>query len=706
MNGWFGCEGRMSRCCGGSIFQAAVVILCFAGYFGIGWFTADRISPTQDEPLHLVSGTAYWQFHDYRLQPENGLASQRWIGLGVLLAGDGEGPDTGGRLWRSESQWFNAYQFLEDSGRTALLGGRLAVLVAGGILLLLVWRCSHRLWGPWGGVVSLAVGCFSPTLLAHATLATSDAFLALTYFCATIALIALLRRPTPSRTAVAGLLCGLAALSKYSAVVLGPVVAGILVLLLVLRRPARPVRFVSVRVFCLLAAGVVAYGVIWSGYGFRYQAFHPDLAEGRFHQSWEELRTDSFPSRTIAFLEDHRIFPEAYLYGAEQTYFYSRSRAAFFLGETGSGGYRLYFPLAFLLKTSPILLVAMVLLPAFVYRWRSRGRKVARRGGGPEIVGGTVIAAGGFLLFCVFSNLNIGNRHMLPVFPFLFLWAGAFVPLLEGWRFRIPALSAALMLHAGLAVWVAPAFLSYFNPLAGGSGKGYFFFADSSYDWGQEMYVLAEWLEENPDPEGREVQLVLFAPMKPSWYGIDGRVLYQFGAGFPAGWVFPEIRPGRVAATATMVSGPYYLARGMAWDETEERNYRLTRSLIAEGKAVAGEDPGAWIRHMNAHPDRPWERIFQVYSRLRIKRLVSLLRQEESVTRPADTIFVWDLSQALYDAADFGGEPLFAPDSPIPSIIQQWSARRRAQEADEQGGNTGQMDPEPGGPGQPGPVAE
>lgn len=470
--------------------------------------------------------------------------------------------------------------------------------------------------------------------------------------------MAVLRQPSVLKVALAGVACGAAALSKYTAIILAPYALIVLLLGWWLLKPQKPVRFFAVRLGSLVAAAIVAYAIIWAGYGFRYSAFHPDQNGGAFNQPWDELRTDSGASRAIAFLEAHRLLPEPYLYGAEQAYFYSRSRAAFFMGESSGGGYRLYFPVAFLLKTSPFLLAASLLsLVALPRLWRRFGKSNVEW----ALAAAAVTVAGGlFLFFCIQSNLNIGHRHMLPVYAFLFVWIGGVVPFLQQFRRAYVPLIAVVLGHSVLATSVFPAYLSYFNFIVGGSKQGYYYFADSSYDWGQEMYVLSQWerLRTLQEGEGEELQYALFAPMHINYYNLTGSVIFQFGASFPAGMVFPPLQPGLVAATATIVSGPYFFTSTMAWSDRDEHYYWLTRSRVAEAVEAGGTDTEAWRAHLLQYPEIPWTDLFQMYSRLRVKRFLSLAREEgELVARPADTIFVWRVSEDLLAKAEMLDEP-------------------------------------------------
>jgi hypothetical protein len=106
------------------------------------------------------------------------------------------------------------------------------------------------------------------------------------------------------------------------------------------------------------------------------------------------------------------------------------------------------------------------------------------------------------------GRLNIGLRHVLPIYPFLFLLAGVGASRLGargGWR--TAALGALAVGYVAQALWIAPHHLSYFNLLAGGASNGHRVLLDSNYDWGQNDRFLARYVADtgldyqiDPDP--------------------------------------------------------------------------------------------------------------------------------------------------------------------------------------------------------------
>ena len=106
------------------------------------------------------------------------------------------------------------------------------------------------------------------------------------------------------------------------------------------------------------------------------------------------------------------------------------------------------------------------------------------------------------------GNLNIGVRHILPTFPFIYILVAIgiknFLEKLkqkqsDGTVYRIAIIGIILLLvwYAGSSLITYPYYLSYFNEIAGGTKNGYKYVVDSNYDWGQDLKRLKKWCEKN-----------------------------------------------------------------------------------------------------------------------------------------------------------------------------------------------------------------
>jgi hypothetical protein len=153
-------------------------------------------------------------------------------------------------------------------------------------------------------------------------------------------------------------------------------------------------------------------------------------------------------------------------------------------------------------------------------------------------------------------GLQIGHRHLLPIYPFLFLAAGEAAAALWSWRARLgPVLAGALALwYAGGTLAQHPHHLAYVNEIGGGSANGWRLLVDSNLDWGQDLKRLAAWTKAN---RVGKLKLSYFGSADPAYYGIDAEALPGYTAPHAAR-ITREIRPGDVVAvSATNLQGVY-----------------------------------------------------------------------------------------------------------------------------------------------------
>ncbi|WP_415909751.1 hypothetical protein [Oleiharenicola sp. Vm1] len=200
---------------------------------------SDEFSTTADEIAHLTAGYSYWQDRDYRLQPENGLLPQRWAAL-PLLGRDLKQLDRAHKAWAEADVWTVGDRFFHQSGNdlaAMLRSGRAMIALLGGVLVFAVGLWAWQLVGAAGAFVASTLAAFSPTLLAHAGLVTSDTAAALGFVLAAAAWWRLLHRVTPGRIAGAGLALGYLLLAKFSAVLFAPMALLMLAVRLVRRTP-------------------------------------------------------------------------------------------------------------------------------------------------------------------------------------------------------------------------------------------------------------------------------------------------------------------------------------------------------------------------------------------------------------------------------------------------------------------------------------
>jgi hypothetical protein len=517
---------------------------------------------TFDEPIHLPPGWVSWTLGDHRMNPDHPPLLRRVAALPLLLMDIRM--DREDHAWQVSRPWEFGKRFLfrwNDADRL-LFWGRLSMVVwVGAALALAVFAWTRRLVGLPAAALALFLYALNPDMLAHGPIVANDLGITLFLFLGVVAFERLTERVTPARVALFGLTLGAAMGTKFSGVALLPI-TGVLGLMVALRGeplvvaigrgPERTVRAwpgkLAVLFACFVPAGVVAAGVVWAAYGF-HSALARDAAVAAAFD-WSRIQPpDPIVRGLFALVRRLQLMPDAWTYGFLHFLDHATTRPAFLLGEYSETGWRHYFLVTFAVKSPvPLLLLAAASLVLTV---RARDARRALFVWVPFAI---------YFLMAVSRSINIGHRHLLPVYPFLFVAAGgAAAALWEGVsaRGRVGARVALLALlgwYAAGTLRVHPHYLAYFNELAGGPANGYKYLVDSSLDWGQDLIGLRAYMQRNHVPR---LKLLYFGTADPGYYGIacDRLPGYQPP---PPSTLVRDVRPGDiVAVSATHLQGVY-----------------------------------------------------------------------------------------------------------------------------------------------------
>jgi hypothetical protein len=181
-------------------------------------------SATFDEMAHLTAGVSYLKTGDFRLNPENGVIPQVLAALPVYLKGYSF-PEPEGDLWKHRVVWYIGDQFfhyLKNDLQAMLSDGRRMIIFMGILLGLVIYLLSIQIFGLAGGLISLTLYLFSPDILAHSGLITSDITATLMFLITLVSLWELFHKISFFTLAASGLSLSLLFLSKMSAVLILP----------------------------------------------------------------------------------------------------------------------------------------------------------------------------------------------------------------------------------------------------------------------------------------------------------------------------------------------------------------------------------------------------------------------------------------------------------------------------------------------------
>jgi len=423
--------------------------------------TWHELSETSDEPAHVRAGLEWLDRGTYRFSTVDPPLSRIPVAVGPYLAGyrfspPGAAPPQGRSVDELDS---------DDPGPLSL--ARAGVLPVFALAAAVVWHWARRAAGPLVALVSVAIFALDPAVLAHAGVATTDVETVAVFCGALLAFVRWWESPTWRSALLAGALFGLALASKYVALALPAcALASASVLAWGGKRPASPGRTLAMHV---LAASGVAVLVVWVSYRLSF--------EGWFAGLWELER-------------EERVGHPSYLLGAWSMH-----------------GFRAYYLVALLVKTPlPELLLGTAGVALVLRTWpRERAAPVLA----------PVAAAIALVAVASLGRINIGVRHVLPVFALMSIAAGCgLAALVSDVRGPATTRTAARVLAAALAVWLVveshvahPDYLAYFNEAVGDDGD--LVLLDSDLDWGQDLFRLERLLRERGI---EQVHLLYFGP--------------------------------------------------------------------------------------------------------------------------------------------------------------------------------------------------
>lgn len=629
-----------------------------------GWLaysaTANK-SATFDEPLHLVGGYAYTAASDFRLHPENGVLPQRRAGLalrGLDPALPMEGFES---AWRSSDIAALSAGFLYDVGndhRAMLAAARRAAVLWSVALGLVVFAWAYTIWGAPPALFSLALYSISPTLLAHGPLVTSDVSAALSILLACWAWWWHLERPSVASLLLSAVAAGVAAIAKFSAAVLPPLFVLMALWQLWLQpvwtlqwRGRRELRGVVARGAWIGVAAVVhalvAAFIIWAAFDFRFAAAGPGMPEmAQFYRLWSDvLPSDGALRSVLMAMREWQLLPEAYVYGFSFVLRFAESRAAFLNGEFGVSGWWWFFPYAFVVKsTLAELAVTVTALGLALAAWRRRSEPLrdwlsTRARPLLPLAALTLV----YIALSVTSNLNIGHRHLLPLYPVLFIAAGGLLAA-DAQRWRRGLAAAVLALGAIESFAVRPHYLAFFNATVGGPSQGWRHLVDSSLDWGQDVPALVEWLRRERR-EGEALYFNVFGQRRATALGLYGTEISPGYPEQPRPWV--EWGPGLYAVSATMLQDVYSPFAG-PWDAQKENNFQV---LSRGARAERTRDPSSAL--IGTAPDVGNN--YRTLERLQFSRLMNYLRLRTPEAVLGYSVFVHRLSAQEAQVITSGG---------------------------------------------------
>ncbi len=615
----------------------AVVILC-ALQWTLGVTSLVQENPTVDEVVHLPAGISYCEQGTFRLYPHNPPLVKLITGFAVRL----QDPQTDQLYSDPDWGWATSNKTAFAHGFMLLNADRLLELCRTGRLLmpffatlggLVVFDWSRRLWGNTGGLLSLGLWSLSPNILAHSRLITTDVAATSVGLLATYFFWHYLKSTvrTWKLAVLVGILLGIGQLTKFSLLVLYAFWP-LLWIVATITDPRRSGWFPTIGRGILHGFLIVFVSILMIniGYGFEgfgkalgsypftskiltierespieapgYRPFQsPGIREGllqfrvnRFRGTFLESLPTPLPQYYLSGFDDQKTEAEGipakarrFLRDADQLGSSGDETIGYPVyldGELQSKSWWYYYLLALCYKVpegTGLLWFLTIGVALFVKRARGTAVDELALWAVPLVVV-AVMSFG--------TNIALGLRYVLPIFPYLFISLGRLAPWIAGIsspvvrRISASIVGGSFVASVVATVMIHPHYLAYFNWSSGGGSNGSSHLIDSNLDWGQDLVGLKRWLDEHA-PEER-VGIAYFGQIPPNLFNRRGE---------PLDWFLPPARPGGWGDGPL----PYRYLATQGLDLPEPGLYAVSATLLRglpwrvydSGEGVPGENP-------------------------------------------------------------------------------------------------------------------
>lgn len=543
---------------------------------------------TFDESAHIVAGYSYLRYQDMRINPEHPPLIKDLAGLPLQFMNFGFPENDPSWKTNVNDQWNVGPKFLYESGNDPdkiVFWSRMGPILVMLLLGFYIFKWAREEFGDKTALMALTLYAFSPTILAHGRFVTTDVGAATGIFVSTYYLVKYIRDKSPKNFIILTIALGLALVTKFSTFLLIPFF-GLLALIYGYIQNDQPfydkiknsIRY-GLSIALIIACAFIF--IVWPIY-----QFHTWNYPAEKQRADTAATLSNFGNRAIAdpiiWMADKPILRPLAQYGYGLAMVIQRSaggNTTYFMGEVSAAGWKSYFPTVYLIK-EPLAkhILIVIALYGFVKLLIANAPRRSRE---PSTLTALKhwarnnfheVAMLGFIvlywLTTLKSNLNIGIRHIIPTFPFVYLlisaeinkWATMKDNLMDFSSSPIQSISGAiksyfkiftryavitilLLWYALSTVFIFPHFLAYFNEIAGGPKNGNEYVVDSNLDWGQDLKRLAQYVEKNKIDK-----------IAVDYFG-GGSPRYYLGDKFTPWWSAKGNPGGYFAVSATILKG-------------------------------------------------------------------------------------------------------------------------------------------------------
>jgi len=540
-----------------------IAVIILVSMFTLAITSMKDDSAIMDEVAHLPAGYSYLAQQDYRLNPEHPPLIKDLAAIPLLFMKINFPAQITSWTKDINGQWDFGFNFMYKFGNNAdkmLFWGRLPILLLSLILGIFIFFWGRKLYGNTAALLALFLYAFSPNILAHSRFVTTDIAAAFGFFTAIFSFTNWLKKPDAKHTWLAGLFLGIALLMKFSTFMLLPLFL-LLTIIWVFIQPIPKKKIL----WQLLLIYIIALLVMLPIYQYHVWKYPVAMQQRdiKFILASDQMKG---LAKILVWMSDKPILRAyaQYIFGlAMVAQRATGGNTTYFLGDVSNQSWKTYFPIVYAIKEPPAmhlltiitLIYLAIILPKKFYKLSSIKDWLENHFTEFNML--SFIAL--YWTSSITSNLNIGVRHILPTFPFIYLLVSGQVSKIfkhyyfsstsvipaearldSSPRFRIKCgmtqiiLGILLLWYLSANLSIYPSYLAYFNELVGGAKNGYLYVVDSNLDWGQDLKRLAQWTEKN---NIQKINVDYFGGGTPEYYLGDKFVPYHSHYGKQPGWL-------------------------------------------------------------------------------------------------------------------------------------------------------------------------
>ena len=396
--------------------------------------------------------------------------------------------------------------------------GRILPILLTFLLAFFVFKWAKELYGLKAGLFALILYTFSPNILAGSRLAKTDFGITCFMFISIYFLWRYMKEENVKNLVFTAIFFGLAQITKLTGVFLIPIFIFLLYFSFFkgyLKGKATFKKFLRINYVIVF---ILIIGIIMINIAFVFQGSFTPLGKSLRDDESKYFDKNIFNSNVLSmkipliqkasyfYLEKVPVLlPYPYLktfVGATKFSYSPAAIGGFMNGKLyPKGGNFFYYAQNFLIRTPLPLLMLLILSLIFFKETKSKNELYL------------LIVPLFVLIYFSMGRSWSGIRYLMPIYPFLFVFVSKIIKI-KKLAFVIIGLMI-LFIISSLSVF--PHYSTYFNWAVGGPSQGYRYFSDGSFDMGQDLKLLGDYIEEN---DISNVKLAYFGEADPNYYNI------------------------------------------------------------------------------------------------------------------------------------------------------------------------------------------